>query len=645
MVERIFALAPGATLQPAHLADVWSRAARRWARHAGFGGYGLMNEPYEMPRPGEVVASKGGGEDLAIWPACAQAAIDAIRAIDPQGVIYVGGNYWSSAMSLASRNPGFPLRGEHLVYEVHCYLDAFNSGRSFDYDSERAKNYSAGFGRGAIHLDTGVQRLRMATDWARTRGLRLALTEIGMPIDDSRWQDMFQRTVNHARAHGMEVMSWMGGSHWPIRNYQTNHVAGWHQDRTLDPAVAGTLQAAARIARATLFDDGPGWAPGGLPVTITVYARGWLAAPVELQVLAGEGATLDKARLLLPAGANTSDSYTVTCLPGRVVSLRYAAAPGRQLPPPRKVYALAAPALHAATSLPDAAMAVIARYRACKWELADGHTDYLLGAPAQAGQRVRAVADSGFASSPGNAMEMLNWTNDDNPAAGPWRPPLLRVTDGHRHSDHRGEHTAGFWCKKSVPQPGVAAQPRNRVPYNIEDPHFVVAVFSVPRAHAEGVVFQASRAEAAWTSELRLAGGHVQARWVDAKGKKTQITAAAALEPQQPLVASLTAVRGAQHLRINGQPAGSAAASFAPSACNQMLMGWGFLAYYPAQGFGGNLYGVIAGKGQPSPAELEVMERYLATTAGLQLAAAARTQEEPPRAAPAKAAARRKAAP
>ncbi len=110
-------------------------------------------------------------------------------------------------------------------------------------------------------------------------------------------------------------------------------------------------------------------------------------------------------------------------------------------------------------------------------------------------------------------------------------------------------------------------------------------------------------------------------------------------------MASLTAVRGAQHLRINGQPAGSAAASFAPSACNQMLMGWGFLAYYPAQGFGGNLYGVIAGKGQPSPAELEVMERYLATTAGLQLAAAARTQEEPPRAAPAKAAARRKAAP
>jgi hypothetical protein len=189
------------------------------------------------------------------------------------------------------------------------------------------------------------------------------------------------------------------------------------------------------------------------------------------------------------------------------------------------------------------------------------------------------------------------------------------------------------------------AQPRNRVPYDIEEPHFVVAVFSPAGPRSDGVVFQASRSEAAWTSELRLAGGHVQARWVDSRGMKTQITAAAALAPQQAVVASLSSVRGAQQLRINGLPAGRAAASFAPSPCNQMLMGWGFLAYYPTPGFGGHLYAVIAGKGQPSPAELEVMERYLATTAGLQLAAAAPAAGPKRKTPAAKAGARREAGP
>lgn len=32
------------------------------------------------------------------------------------------------------------------------------------------------------------------------------------------------------------------------------------------------------VAKATIFDDGGGWAPAGNSVTITVYARGALAA-------------------------------------------------------------------------------------------------------------------------------------------------------------------------------------------------------------------------------------------------------------------------------------------------------------------------------------------------------------------------------
>jgi hypothetical protein len=50
-----------------------------------------------------------------------------------------------------------------------------------------------------------------------------------------------------------------------------------------------------------------------------------------------------------------------------------------------------------------------------------------------------------------------------------------------------------------------------------------------------------------------------------------------------------------------------------------MLIGWGFIGYYPRGGFGGNIYSVITGKGAPTVSELAVLERYLGSTAGLTL--------------------------
>jgi hypothetical protein len=66
--------------------------------------------------------------------------------------------------------------------------------------------------------------------------------------------------------------------------------------------------------------------------------------------------------------------------------------PGQQLPPARTICALVDPVARAATQLREAALTLIARYRACKWDLADGHTDFMLGRPAEAGDVVRAAA-------------------------------------------------------------------------------------------------------------------------------------------------------------------------------------------------------------------------------------------------------------
>jgi hypothetical protein len=81
-------------------------------------------------------------------------------------------------------------------------------------------------------------------------------------------------------------------------------------------------------------------------------------------------------------------------------------------------------------------------------------------------------------------------------------------------------------------------------------------------------------------------------------------------------VLTLTSAPGAQQLRVNSALMASGNASFAPSEFAQMLMGWSFLSYYPRDGFRGHFYSAIAGKGAPTPLELAVLERYLASLAG-----------------------------
>ena len=616
---RIFALAAGATLWPSNFADVWTRAAMKWKDHPGFGGYGLMNEPYQMPGPGSIVESPdGGNQDFMIWPAFAQAAIKAIRALDPTGTIYLGGNEWSSAMALASANPAWPLPPDNnLIYEVHMYLDAASNGANFDYDTEVAKNFSAGLGAVPIGPDTGRNRIQMAIDWAQAKGVRLALTETGMPVDDPRWQVMFQRALDTARQGVCEIQSWQGGSHWPMHNLGMTHVPGWHQNKTLEASMAGPMKKTAGISKAELFDDGPGWAPSGTPITVTVYARGNLSSPVNLQVTSSNGGTLSKTQVTIPAGANGQDTFTFTPAPNTVATLTYTSTAASLAPPPRKIYSLADPVAYAATSLSDAAMAILAKYGACKWELADGYTDYLLGSPAGEGQPVRAISDSGYGSSPGNAMEMLNWVNTDSSNMGAMSVPVMRVANGRKSSDHSVPGTCGFWCRKSIPVAGVQPNPRNRVPYNIEDPHFAIAAVSLPGLDHTGVLFEASNAEKEYCSELSFSNSRPQARWTDAAGNVVTLSSPFPLPVNVPAVVSFTSAADAQRLRVNSDVVASASATFTAGAYDQLLLGWGFRNYWPRDGFMGNIFSVITGKGAPTIQELAVLERYLGSTAGI----------------------------
>jgi hypothetical protein len=616
VITRIFATAPGATLRPAQFVDFWTRVVRLWKDHPGLGGYGLMNEPYAMPAPGTTVQGTDTNQDLNIWPAFAKAAVDAIRAIDPSTPIYLDSNYWSAAFTLAQDNPAWPLAGTNIVYDVHMYLDAFSTGQRFDYDTEAARGLAVGVGNAPIDADTGWKRLKVAVDFAAPRGMKLALGETGMPTDDPRWQEMFQRLVDYARTNDVEVCPWNGGSsYWPLHNNPMNFVPGWHQNKTLEPLVSGVLKKTANVALATLFDDGPGYALAGTPLTITVYARGYLASPVTVNISSNNGGTLSASSVTLPAGANPQATYTFAPAADRVTTLTYAVAGGLNAPPPRTVYSFADPVAYAATNIADAARAIAAKYAACKWEMADGYTDYEGGAPAQPGQQLRAIADSGWGSGAGNAMEMLNWMNTDMPSLANLPPSVMRVVNGKKCSDHSGAPTSGFWCRKNFALPDSQPHPRNVVPYTAGDEHFMIAALSLNQPQ-DGVVFQASNAFAANVSQLVIAGGRPRATCVDSGNNGVTLTAPTALAPGVASVLAFTSAPGAQRLRVNSTVVASGAGVIGANPFDQLLIGWGFQSYYPQTGFGGNVFAVITGKGAPTSAELQVMENYLATLAG-----------------------------
>jgi hypothetical protein len=331
---------------------------------------------------------------------------------------------------------------------------------------------------------------------------------------------------------------------------------------------------------------------------------------VTLTVASDNGGTFSKTTLVIPAGANGLDSYTFTPAPGTVATLRYAGPP--QVPPPRQVFALADPVAAAATQPADAARALLARHAASLWILADGHTDFLLGRPSADGEPVRAVADTGWGSSEGNAMEMLNWMNQDQGGMGPQRPPVMR-TAGRRHADFTGAGCTGLWCKKVAPGP-TEPNPRNRLPYGLQDPHFVVAVVGLPSAAASGTVFQATVNGEALHAELAFAGGQPQARWADASGASLVLQGPAPAAGSVAVL-SLTGGAGAQQLRVNGATVASAARSFASAPFADFLIGWGDPHRGPVTTFGGDVYAVATGRGTPSAAELAVIERWLQSLA------------------------------
>src|SRR5205807_83972 len=104
------------------------RLAAVFADDPTIAAYDIMNEPSNMPTPDA-------------WQLAAQAAVNAIRAIDTTTPIFVEGNNYSSAFTWVDGNP--TLHQLHdpshlLVFSAHVYLDRDSSGTHYSWAEEVA---------------------------------------------------------------------------------------------------------------------------------------------------------------------------------------------------------------------------------------------------------------------------------------------------------------------------------------------------------------------------------------------------------------------------------------------------------------------------------------------------------------------------
>ena len=172
------------------LADFWRKLASHYQDESAVFAYGLMNEPFDTN---------------GLWPAAAQACVDAIRSVDMKHAITVCGDGWSGAHSWKTINNDLLLRdpANNLVYEAHQYFDRDSSG-----------TYKQSYADSGAHPLVGVERLRPFAGWLKEHNARGFIGEFGVPGDDPRWLEVLDNFIAAMKENGIGGTYWAAGPWW-----------------------------------------------------------------------------------------------------------------------------------------------------------------------------------------------------------------------------------------------------------------------------------------------------------------------------------------------------------------------------------------------------------------------------------------------
>jgi aryl-phospho-beta-D-glucosidase BglC (GH1 family) len=165
---------------------LWEAIAARYRDNATVAGYNLMNEPADP-------------EGTAIRPFCDR-AIDAIRAVDPDHIIFLDGNRYATDFSAFEDVPVYP----NVVYSAHDYaLPGFVDGGPYP-----------GLSRGTyVDRDVLEETFRRRTEFMRRTGTPIWIGEFGPvytgdPERDEQKYQVLRDQLDIYRRHGAGWAVW-----------------------------------------------------------------------------------------------------------------------------------------------------------------------------------------------------------------------------------------------------------------------------------------------------------------------------------------------------------------------------------------------------------------------------------------------------
>ena len=187
-------------------AGFWGKLAAQLKGHVGLAGYDIMNEPHDMGSP-------------TVWPTAAQAAVNAIRAVDMASTIYVEGDGGASVAEWLTYNSNLHITdpANNLVYEAHSYFEPMSTG-----------DYTVTYDQGGGYPSMGVDDIQPFVQWLEQTGNRGFMGEFGVPDNDPRWLTVLGNFLDALQADGIS------GTYW---NYRTTGT--WYNSIEINPLVPG----------------------------------------------------------------------------------------------------------------------------------------------------------------------------------------------------------------------------------------------------------------------------------------------------------------------------------------------------------------------------------------------------------------------
>jgi len=324
--------------------EMWRATAARYRDNPNVAGYKLMVEPnsagllLDIYEPDEFYANYGGTS--YDWNQLYPRLVAAIRNVDPNTPILIGGNGWSAVPWLPYVQP---VAAERIVYIVHQY----EPQDDYTHQEGIRNSYPGQFdtnGDGALdRFDRAWLEnfLQPVADFSAKNGVPVAVDEFGV----NRWAPGAAQFMDDEMAlfeqMGMNMAYWEWASGWrpfvedvndmeyrfgpepgnttPVPNDLWNVVQKYWSRNTIRPSnfyadaqppPAGPTRpdGAAQLTRppAPASDQNPAFSPAGAPMIFTRFKNGYNDGPADLFLLNPDAATAPTLLATAPDSDNVN---------------------------------------------------------------------------------------------------------------------------------------------------------------------------------------------------------------------------------------------------------------------------------------------------------------------------------------------------